>query len=123
MQVIGSKLCPYFYRKSEDTDIIGTKEEFFNVVKACKNIKDIAIKEDSAYVKFVSAGELLIIDWQFTDTGSLMSLNNAKLHDWMQRNDFSADFSETANQVVFLANSLFRIRLYNALKRDRKSVV
>lgn len=120
MQVIGSKLYPCFYRKSEDTDVIGTKAEFFNVVKACKNIKDIAIKEDSAYVKFVSAGELLIIDWQFTDTGSLMSLNNAKLHDWMKRNSFSAQFSETTNQVVFVANSLIRIGLYNALKNTHK---
>lgn len=123
MQVIGSKLYPYFYRKSEDTDVIGTKAEFFNVVKACKNIRDIAIKEDSAYVKFISAGgELSIIDWQFTDTGSPMSLNNAKLHDWMQRNHFSAGFSETTNQVVFVANSLIRIRirLYNALKNTHK---
>ena len=120
MQVIGSKLYPFFYRKSEDTDVIGTKAEFFNVVKTCKNIRDIAIKEDSAYVKFINVGELSIIDWQFTDTGSPMSLNNAKLHDWMQRNYFSADFSETTNQVVFLANSLFRIRLYNALKSTHK---
>lgn len=120
MQVIGSKLYPYFYRKSEDTDVIGTKAEFFNVVKACNNIRDIAIKEDSAYVKFISAGELLIIDWQFTDTGSPMSSNNAKLHDWMQRNYFSAGFSETTNQVFFIANSLFRIRLYNALKSTHK---
>lgn len=120
MQVIGSKLYPYFYRKSEDTDVIGTKAEFFDVVKACSNIRDIAIKEDSAYVKFISAGELLIIDWQFTDTGSPMSLNNAKLHDWMQRNYFSAGFSETTNQVFFIANSLFRIRLYNALKSTHK---
>lgn len=120
MQVIGSKLYPYFYRKSEDTDVIGTKAEFFNVVKACNNIRDIAIKEDSAYVKFISAGELSIIDWQFTDTGSPMSLNNAKLHDWMQKNHFSASFSETTNQVVFLANDLLRIRLYNALKSTHK---
>lgn len=120
MQVIGSKLYPYFYRKSEDMDVIGTKAEFFDVVKACKNIKDINIKEDSAYVKFITNDELSIIDWQFTDTGSPMSANNAKLHDWMQRNDFSADFSETTNQVVFLANSLFRIRLYNALKNTHK---
>lgn len=117
MQVIGSKLCPYFYRKSEDTDVIGTKAEFFNVVKACKNIRDIAIKEDSAYVKFITNDKLSIIDWQFTDTGSPMSANNAKLHDWMQRNSFSAQFSETANQVVFLANSLW---LYNALKNTHK---
>lgn len=117
MQVIGSKLCPYFYRKSEDTDVIGTKAEFFNVVKVCKNIKDIAIKEDSAYVKFITNDKLSIIDWQFTDTGSPMSANNAKLHDWMQRNSFSAQFSETANQVVFLANSLW---LYNALKNTHK---
>lgn len=121
MQVIGSKLCHYFYRKSEDTDVIGTKAEFFDVVKACNNIRDIAIKEDSAYVKFISAGgELSIIDWQFTDTGSPMSLNNAKLHDWMQRNYFSAGFSETTNQVFFIANSLLRIRLYNALKSTHK---
>ena len=120
MQVIGSKLYPYFYRKSEDTDVIGTKAEFFNVVKACKNIKDINIKEDSAYVKFITNDELSIIDWQFTDTGSPMSANNAKLHDWMQRNSFSAQFSETTNQVVFVANSLIRIGLYNALKNTHK---
>lgn len=120
MQVIGSKLCPYFYRKSEDTDIIGTKEEFFNVVKACKNIKDIAIKEDSAYVKFISAGELLIIDWQFTDTGSPMSSNNAKLHDWMKRNGFSAGFSEATNQVVFVSHWQNGPQLYSALKNTHK---
>jgi len=120
MQVIGSRLYPYFYRKSEDTDVIGTKAEFFNVVKACKNIRDISIKEDSAYVKFINSTGLSIIDWQFTDTGSPMSLNNAKLHDWMQKNYFSAGFSETTNQVVFLANNLLRIRLYNALKNTHK---
>lgn len=120
MQVIGSKLYPYFYRKSGDTDVIGTKAEFFNVVKACKNIRDIAIKEDSAYVKFITNDELSIIDWQFTDIDSPMSTNNAKLHDWMQRNSFSARFSETTNQIVFVANSLIRIRLYSALKNTHK---
>ena len=120
MQVIGSKLYPYFYRKSEDTDVIGTKAEFFDVVKACKNIRDISIKEDSAYVKFINSTGLSIIDWQFTDTGSPMSLNNAKLHDWMQKNNFFAGFLETTNQVVFLANNLLRIRLYNALKNTHK---
>lgn len=120
MQVIGSKLYPYFYRKSEDTDIIGTKAEFFNVVKTCKNIRDIAIKEDSAYVKFVSAGELSIVDWQFTDTGSPMSVNNSKLHDWMQRNDFSAGFSETTNQVVSFSRWRNGPQLYRALKNTHK---
>lgn len=120
MQVIGSKLYPYFYRKSEDTDVIGTKAEFFNVVKGCHNIRDIAIKEDSAYIKFISAGELSIIDWQFTDTGSPMSLNNAKLHDWMQRNGFSAEFSKTANQVVFVSHLQNGPELYGALKNTHK---
>jgi hypothetical protein len=120
MQVIGSKLHPYFYRKSEDTDVIGTKAEFFDVVKACNNIRDIAIKEDSAYVKFISAGELLIIDWQFTDTGSPMSSNNAKLHDWMKRNGFSAGFSEATNQVVFVSHWQNGPQLYSALKSTHK---
>ena len=120
MQVIGSKLYPYFYRKSEDTDVIGTKAEFFNVVKACKNIRDIAIKEDSAYVKFITNGELSIIDWQFTDTGSPISLNNAKLHDWMQRNGFSARFSETTNQVVSFSRWRNGPQLYRALKNTHK---
>ena len=45
MQVIGSKLYPYFYRKSEDTDVIGTKAEFFNVVKACKTSEILLSKK------------------------------------------------------------------------------